>query len=108
MNRTELNIEQLRETTNPYTVPEGYFEQQERDLLSIASRGRRTSVLPLFVSVAASVAVIASLAAYLLFADRNTGDLDLYIASLSDADLNESIALDDLDTYSEFILADEL
>ncbi len=43
---------------------------------------------------------------FLLKGDNSTPDLDSYIASLSDADLSNSIALDDLDTYSEFIITD--
>ncbi|MDE6265935.1 MAG: hypothetical protein K2M07_01115 [Muribaculaceae bacterium] len=106
MNRQEFNIDNIRDRSNPYTVPQGYFEHQERRILvaSMPRKGRK--VVTLLVAAAASIAVIASVAVFLFGTYRNTPDLDSYIASLSDSELNASIALDDLDTYSEFMASD--
>lgn len=106
MDKKEINIDDLRQRSTPFTVPQGYFDRQEKQLLEIAGTKRRGRIVPLLVSAAASVAVIAALGMFLLKGDNSTPDLDSYIASLSDADLSDSIALDDLDTYSEFIITD--
>lgn len=110
MKTEDFNIDDLRSDSVPYRVPEGYFEGQEQRLLNIAATARRKSRpmrLSMIISAAASVAVVAALGIYLFSGNETPADLDSYIASLSDSELSSSIALDDYDTYSEYLFNED-
>ena len=110
MTENKFDIDSLRDRSMPFTLPEGYFDRQHEALLGIARQPRpkqRFRLVPMILSAAASLAVAVPLALYLMNPAGGTPDLDTYIASLSDSELNQSIAMDDFDTYSEFIITDE-
>lgn len=110
MTEDKFDIDSLRDRSVPFTAPEGYFELQHEVLLGIARQPRRKQrfrLIPTVISAAASLAVAVTLALYLLNPSGGTPDLDTYIASLSDSELNQSIAMDDFDTYSEFIITED-
>lgn len=106
MNRQDFNIDDFRQHSSPYTVPEGYFGKQQEALMAIPSKHPRTRRLRLFpaVSAAAAIAVIVTLAILFIRPAEAPADLDSYIAGLTDSELSESIELDNLDIYSEFII----
>ncbi|MDE7152982.1 MAG: hypothetical protein K2O00_00885 [Muribaculaceae bacterium] len=106
MNRQDFNIDDFRQHSNPYTVPEGYFSKQQQALMQIPSRhsSPRRFRLIHFISIAATFAVIVTLAMLFIKPAETPADLDSYIATLTDTELSQSIELDNLDIYSEFII----
>ena len=89
----------------PYTVPQGYFDNQRERLLKIADeqKSKRLTMVKRIASVAAALAVICTCAVYFLGNNSvpavSIDPMDAYLSSLSDEQLAQAVDIADYDIF---------